>query len=56
MQCVINARLTQNLTMLLMYTFIRQMAEGQTEQIIYREVKYTKIHNTNNTIADYKLI
>jgi len=27
-----------------MITFIRQTAEGHTEQTIYREVKYTKIH------------
>ena len=34
-----------------MNTFIRQTAERQTEQNIYREVKYTKIHDTINTIA-----
>jgi len=39
----------------LMNTFIRQTAERRTEQNIYREVKYIKIHDTINTIADYRL-
>ena len=36
-----------------MNTFIRQLAEGQTEQTIYREVNYTKIHITQYTILVY---
>ena len=31
-------------------TFIRQSAEGHTEQTIYREIKYTKIHTTQITL------
>jgi len=38
-----------------MNTFIRQTAERQTEQNIYRKVKYAKIHDTINTIANYRL-
>jgi len=38
-----------------MNTFVRQTAERQTEQNIYTEVKYTKIHDTINTIANYRL-
>ena len=37
-----------------MNTFIRQTAERQAVQNIYREVKYTKIHDTINTIANYR--
>jgi len=33
-----------------MNTFICQMAEGQTEQTIYTEIKYTKIHITQLTL------
>ena len=39
-------------TLHVMNTFIRQRAEKQTEQNIYREVKYTKIHDTISQTTD----